>query len=564
MMNNSIKKMNNNFYAYNLNNDCLKQKRYSSNLQQIELKNQVILSHETYLQLDDEEQRANYRKKLHKYVVDFLLKIPHQNKFILPDFYFIFDKCVEDAKFDPLKSAESFEILFRITNNLILKPWRKEYSKINIYNAYFKYLVSEQIPHYKHLLKLMGYELKNKDGILNCYLIKRNSLELLKLISFDCFICYVELRFFYQFGEILKSKKIKPNWSFILKLRKKLSGNFETTLENYLLIYQDQIEPYSVDDSRNDLKADSKNELKNNIDEQQLEFNKKYKHLNNLINKYEQNKKLETNNLSAQNNLIDLESFIPAQSVNSYESLEKLLLSTSPTNYSQPTSTYNHQPIQIDQSNDSINPSTSSTSSLKPLNNSYLKCSDNNYSSLLTNKSNQNGLTFNETDLDQVDLVDDELTLKNELNSKIKCLDSNAQKLELALKSDNEKLTTSLVNGKIKSNSLEKKSKNANKTTEKKYSTLDCRGDKKKTIKNSILSVKKKDELKVSCKHCTYHNDAKDEICKMCSKSMKPMSTKNELTVLGKECTICTLVNKKNEFNCQACGSDLKNSPTYI
>ena len=158
------------------------------------------------------------------------------------------------------------------------------------------------------------------------------------------------------------------------------------------------------------------------------------------------------------------------------------------------------------------------------------------------------------------------MNLKNEFNSKIKCLDSNAQKLEIALRSDNDRLNTGLANGKIKSNSLEKKSK-LNKSAEKKYSTLDCRGEKKKEkSRASILSSvgKKKEEPRWHCKHCTFLNDPKEEICKMCSKSNKSMSSKNELSLLGKECSLCTLVNKRNEQVCVACGQSLKDSPTYI
>lgn len=592
-----MKKMSNNFYAYGLGDDqlALQQKRYLSGLQQIELKNQVIATHETYLQLDDNDQRDEYRKKLHKYVVDFLLKIPHPNKFTLPDFNFIFDKCIEgNPLFEPLKAAESFDVLFRIANNLILKPWRQEFHRINIYNAYFTHLVSEQIPHYEHILKLMGYslhELRSKQGVLNYHLVKRNSLDMLKLISFDCFICYVELRYLYQFGEILKGKNIKPNWRFILSLRKKFTGDFESTLENYLLIYQDHLVEYessrTAGDQRHellranearrsdgDLKITTRSEPKSdlgNLNSAEQQINQKYRHLNNLISQYGQSS--AERRPATHSNLIDLDS-LPA-SINSYDSLEQLLLNSSSNSF-QPTASYNHQPIHIagqSHLHSSLGHSASISSNHSGASgSSYLQCSDNHPS---IRQRPQNGHTQpQETDLDQVDFIDDSpLTadLKNELNSKIKCLDSNAQKLEIALRSDNDKLNSSLnsglVNGKIKSNSLEKKSK-VNKSAEKKYSTLDCRGEKKKekTSKTSILSsvVKKKEDTRWPCSHCTFLNDPKDEICKMCSKSNKSISGKNELSLLGKQCDLCTLVNKRNEQVCVACGSSLKDSPTYI
>ena len=575
-MNKSIKKMNNNFYVYNLtNNDLQQQKRFiNSSLQQIEMKQQLISMHEIYLQLDDKDQRDEYRKKLHKCTVDYLLKIAHQNKFILPDFDYLFNKCIAtNSSFEPLKAAESFDTLFIITNNLILKPWRKEFQKINIYNAYFKHLLDNQIPHYHHILKLIGYESKNKNGITNYNLIKRVNLEMLKLVSFDCFICYVELRYFYQFGEILKSKNIKPNWSFILELRKRHTGDFETTLDNYLLFYQDQIE----------FKAEnvvSKNAKKNEqaINEEQMQINKKYKHLSNLISQYEQqDENLIVDEKPMNRNLIDLgslDSIRPPQ-ISSYDNLEQLLNSSfdnlqfnhninlinsqsTIANYQQqPTTTYNHQPIN---------------------NNNHLNLSNNNYTSLLKQESGlkaKEQLTFKETDLDQVDFIDDdELTLKNfeneyDFSSKIKCLNNNAQKLELAIGEDS---STSFTNGegKIKSNSLEKRSK-VNKSVEKKYSTLGNEKKSSKVQKPSILSSinKKKDDghqKQWSCKHCTMINSQQDEICRMCSKSMRslPNNKKDELTLLGKECDLCTLVNKKDVSACVACGNSLKNSPTYI
>ena len=354
-MNHSARKMSNNFYAYSLNDDQLPQRRYSSGLQQIEHKNQVIATHETYLQLDDNDQREEYRKKLHKYVVDFLLKIPHPNKFTLPDFNFIFDKCIEgNPLFEPLKAAESFDVLFRIANNLILKPWRKEFLRINVHNAYFTHLITEQIPHYEHILQLMGYELKNKNGILNYYLTKQNRLDMLKLISFDCFICYVELRYLYQFGEILKGKNIKPNWLFILNLRKRFTGDFESTLENYLLIYQDHlvenepraaVELQRVSEARKSVdEPKAKNEPRadfGQLNSAEQQINQKYLHLSNLISQYEQGSDRRP---PANSNLIDLDSLPPP--ISSYDSLEQLLL-TSSSNSFQPTASYNHQPIQI-------------------------------------------------------------------------------------------------------------------------------------------------------------------------------------------------------------------------
>jgi hypothetical protein len=66
------------------------------------------------------------------------------------------------------------------------------------------------------------------------------------------------------------------------------------------------------------------------------------------------------------------------------------------------------------------------------------------------------------------------VNFKNELiaisSFLIKCVNSNAQKLELSVKSNNDKLNSS-INGKIKSNSFEIKSKGY-KSVEKKYSNL--------------------------------------------------------------------------------------------
>jgi len=541
----------NNYYVYSLNDNDLsiqqQQKRYS-NLQTIELKNQVILTHETYLQLDDNDQRDEYRKKLHKTVVNYLLKIPHQNKFLLPELNFIFENCVENnSLFEPLKAAESFDVLFKITNNLILKPWRKEFYQICIYNGYFKHLVSQQIPHYEHLLKLMGYELKSKNGILNYYLTQRVSNEVLKLISFDCYVAYVEFRYIHQFAEILRNKNIRPNWSNIYNLRRKFTGDFESTLDSYLMIYNDQ------------------------ISEQQI--NRKYKHLSNLISQYEQHQQadsIEKQTKVNNNNLIDLDSLPPV--ANKYDSLEQLLLnSSSPdhyrstnnnsyNNHHQATNNHQFSNHQLNnQFDNQINHHQTNGGQMNyltqnQLNNDYYLIKHN-----LTNQMTNHHQAPKETNLDQVDFIDDcdeEDTMvnlmKDELNSKIKCLDSNAQKLELAMKSQHN----DQLNGKIKSNSLEKRSSSKGRTTnEKKYSTLDY-----------IKQDKKSTKSRFACKHCTYLNESKDGICKMCSKSMKgPIDPNNELTILGRECNLCTLINKKNGSNCKACGNSLtKDSPTYI
>lgn len=63
------------------------------------------------------------------------------------------------------------------------------------------------------------------------------------------------------------------------------------------------------------------------------------------------------------------------------------------------------------------------------------------------------------------------------------------------------------------------------------------------------------------CKSCTYLNKTGD-ICEMCSKSRVNVEQKMEIG--GPQCSKCTLVNLKDAKLCQACGSSLKDSPTYI
>ncbi|KAF5275366.1 hypothetical protein FQA39_LY06823 [Lamprigera yunnana] len=64
------------------------------------------------------------------------------------------------------------------------------------------------------------------------------------------------------------------------------------------------------------------------------------------------------------------------------------------------------------------------------------------------------------------------------------------------------------------------------------------------------------------CTFCTYLNDPLREICEMCCKSKNKVQ--DNLVSGGSECSNCTLVNPKNNKQCDACQFSLANSPTYI
>ncbi|XP_050295261.1 protein tamozhennic [Anthonomus grandis grandis] len=81
--------------------------------------------------------------------------------------------------------------------------------------------------------------------------------------------------------------------------------------------------------------------------------------------------------------------------------------------------------------------------------------------------------------------------------------------------------------------------------------------------KESNFGVSSVPPQKWECKSCTYINEVPKDICEMCSKS-RYMGQDQPMEVGGPECSKCTLVNPRNAKSCQACGSSLKNSPTYI
>lgn len=97
---------------------------------------------------------------------------------------------------------------------------------------------------------------------------------------------------------------------------------------------------------------------------------------------------------------------------------------------------------------------------------------------------------------------------------------------------------------------------------------------------NTLKEVKKSDDLKHlnmdsrklkvkhnekwECENCTYHNTHIREVCEMCGKSRSKGGESKPLASGGRQCPICTLVNEKGVTTCDACGTSLKDSPTYI
>ena len=67
-----------------------------------------------------------------------------------------------------------------------------------------------------------------------------------------------------------------------------------------------------------------------------------------------------------------------------------------------------------------------------------------------------------------------------------------------------------------------------------------------------------------SCKSCTYQNSNSRDICEMCHKSRNLGYESAPLVSGGRECSLCTLVNGKDDKFCKACNTSLADSPTYI
>lgn len=98
-----------------------------------ELWNVILSRHWKYLETEENLEKIEERKKLEGYFKEFLSVVPHDRKFYLPVTGHVLKKTVLQMKdFSGFQGAIGFEAISQYANNLITKPWRKEYKTIKV------------------------------------------------------------------------------------------------------------------------------------------------------------------------------------------------------------------------------------------------------------------------------------------------------------------------------------------------------------------------------------------------------------------------------------------------
>jgi protein tamozhennic len=572
-----------------------------------ELKRKIVEFHLSYLNRDDNPEKLNHKTKLEGLIIEYLSIVPHSEKFEILEIAECLDRSIiENNAFSASKAATAFEILEKYANNLLTKPWRKEFQTIYPYGGYIKGLIEKQLRGSINILYLMGYRNRTVNGVTTLYNGSRvNDPDLLARISLECLIAFVECQMMSQIADTLKSKGIDINWLQMLEIK---SDNVCSMSEliNYVV---------ESNSSKNLIDFDK------SVNSNQ-HHNKRCLHFNGCSPQ-------ETPSLSKRSEKPFSDDIFIHSKPDGHFSYDLMQFPDSLAFYNQPYQSNvsfiapppmfatNHSSYSSPAPPPPPSPSpppptilTSLSSSNRPISSSHncknatspcssSSSSTSSISSYQTtdrkvDKANSNS---NKSSLDTVDVNLSLLSLKSH-SPKIKAQNGSLERsvglvpkkvehrLLYSTSNSNNPSTNKMSNLKSSiSEPFNRKNNNNNNIniSERNSSSGESKRSKPIITADSLAaylsstcssrddidskekSNKESDNRTWSCAYCTFLNDDSSDICEMCSRSKeKPGNDITPLVSGGKVCPLCTLVNDKEAHTCSACESSLLNSPTYI
>lgn len=193
---------------------------YTHNVEN-ELRRRLFQQHMTYLNLDDTPEKLVKKTKLEGLILEYLSLVSHRKKFDSVEVADSFDKSIISKNdFNACRAAIAFEALEKYANNLLTKPWRKEFRLINPHGECIRNLINKELIGASNILYSMGYRLRRVNYVSvyaldTCVMDPDN----LARLSLDCLIAFVECQMMIQISDALKKKNIPISWLQILDIR---------------------------------------------------------------------------------------------------------------------------------------------------------------------------------------------------------------------------------------------------------------------------------------------------------------------------------------------------------
>ncbi|KAM7342614.1 PUB and ZnF_RBZ domain-containing protein tamozhennic isoform 1-T2 [Cochliomyia hominivorax] len=188
-----------------------------------ELWDEILNRHWAYFFAEESMVKLEERKKLEDCLKEFLCIVQHDRKFFLPETARVLKNSIRDLEnFNAQNAITAFESISQYANNLIAKPWRKEYRILKMYSGFYQHEIKSNLLDAEKLFEAMGYR-RLADDIL--ILDGPICPDQVTNVSRDAMTAYVELQIIKNIYNGLDSIGINCSWWDIYRYREKNTGS---------------------------------------------------------------------------------------------------------------------------------------------------------------------------------------------------------------------------------------------------------------------------------------------------------------------------------------------------
>lgn len=493
-----------------------------------QLRVRIHENHLSYLSRDDTPHKYELRGKIESLINEYLSLVHHSHKFSFAEINNCLTATVKKPDFDPHKTIAAFEAIERYATNLLNHPWRHEFRTIFAYSGFFYRMVDRVLVGYRSILELIGFAF---DESSNSYKLTEIPIDpdRLSQVSLECLVAIVECQTMVDIKTLIKNRLSDITWSDIHSVRCDYICNTEqaikllSDLKKTAKLIDIDVPDYGI---KNFTKIDllspiSHNSIVNNVRPSPSTRSYLESNLDNLdsiefIDSSNTGTPVRHRAIESRRDLpsssgITRGGTLPRSTSDITEQLPKLIIAQDKR---QPT-------MEVD-----ISPTDSEGVDLNSALLSEINQFETNHKPQFTN--NFNSLP------------------KSERKIKIKINDLKGYK-----DGRFDTLISPTVGRQVKSSpSGSTSGLHSSNSMSSGYSTP--------------TSPPKLASNFWSCRYCTYLNAIAADVCEMCHRSRFLRSDSSPLVSGGRVCSLCTLVNGKDDKNCKACSTSLADSPTYI
>ncbi|XP_014274409.1 uncharacterized protein tamo [Halyomorpha halys] len=513
--------------------------------------------HYNYLSAHESLRKLDEKNHLEGHIKDYLMVAPHEKKFCYRETSHILHKSAEAKEnFSGYGASAAWTAIAAYAHNLLAQSWRKEFREIKVYSGYFKHNIESGLTGAELMLTLMGYRPTGDEGT---YILEGPvDPDRVVSVSRDSLVALVECQILCSLKTDLIKSGFDCSWLEILEYRELQPCTLEQALHGLMFQYSQRY----LNPCRPDCYSKSHNVL-----ERHGYNHPHYRYPNNLQLPYFGNVSNgippSSHSCSVNNSMSKCATCQKDFSVS--PSLRQNYSCSVPTaQLIELESSYlgkdnyiydNDNQRNIDKFDGRI-----CNSSLNDSNSNLLKYKSkdpgwDSWGGGTSYHSPENKIKNHkyEYSIDKRQRTNEEFIKNEELEEALK-----------AFSMEDSQPSCSTADLKLSENKIiRKKSKHEfNSTLQNSTQTLGRENIKKHDINYMSLKVKLND--KWECSACTFHNSNEKEVCEICSKSKTLGNEVQPLISGGRQCPKCTLVNEKGVTLCDACGTNLKDSPTYI